>query len=502
MRSNCQTGIKISDIILTYPSLFAADGFIWLIAHKLPLLIVLAIRKYFSGSGQTYMLLPTIIVLMLTSMRIVMIRIGAKIDIRCQQLWFRHLSTFIYASIVDNRPEIEESDFVDGINNDISSIVSTISYGIDTVCNVLYSLFAVCILLSVDARLTLLILIFPVLSFFVSVALKRKVMCFTDQLKYSENEFSHIIVKLLTDNRLVHIEAREREMGEYISTIISKQEENGRKQAVCLNILKALTSTLSELSLIVILVYTLFVPEILFSGNIILVVSYTSDISGAAQYINSLILVYYQCTSYLKDFNAKYCANKCQVPAYVSVDTVRSLIDHIANGKVNVLIGPNGSGKSNFLGFLYTYLGNAVLLKPPVNLLNLSIKENICASDYEVAQVFNSVVEGVALSKSEFSDGYNTIVAPKEVNISGGQAFRIALARTIYAAMTYSNCEYILVDDNLLSVDADMRSRILDYMKKAHKTFIITDQENRELYDECNCIHLKQLSQYKPCSAA
>lgn len=484
--------LRLYDIIAVCPAWFIADCFIWFIAHNLPLLIVLGTKEYFSNMSVSHQSLAVMWIAVLFIVRMLAIHIGAKVDIRCQQRWSEYLYIVIYEAVRHDHSHLSEGTFADGVNNDVSAIVSTLSYGIDTMCNVLYSVFAICILASIDYKLTLLILLFPCLSMLISMCLKGKVVAQTNLLKESENQFSQILIKLLADSRKIRIEGDEERVNSRVSSVLTRQRKNGSLQSAFTGVLHGLTTTLSELSLILILIYATHVPGILENGNIILFVSYTFDIAGAAQYVNSLVLILHQCVSYLDDFNSKYCLTGKNSSPPVQNKSAREFIEKVKRGNVNIMLGANGSGKTQAMLMLQKNLEPAFLLKQPIHLLNATIRENICLSDSCSPSVFDSIVEGVSLPASEFPDGYDTIVASQASNISDGQAFRIALARTIYAAEVCADNAYLLIDDNLLSVDEPTRLKILHYLKASQKTVIITDHEDRDAYCGCNTIKLDQ----------
>jgi len=56
-----------------------------------------------------------------------------------------------------------------------------------------------------------------------------------------------------------------------------------------------------------------------------------------------------------------------------------------------------------------------------------------------------------------FSNGIDTVIGEKGVNISGGQKARISLARAVY-----SNADIMLLDDPLSAVDPEVANKIFD----------------------------------------
>lgn len=433
----------------------------------------------------------------------------------------KHLYAVIYDAAHDGHLGLDEGEFVDGINNDVSTIVSTISYGIDTACNILYSVGTVCVLSTVDFRLTLLILLLPCLSMLLSVCLRKRVVALTSLTKESEDAFSRTLIGLLANGRKLRIEGEEEEATGWVASVLATQRKRGAFQVSFTDELRGLTATLSELSLVLIVAYAVHVPNILENGGIVLFVGYSFDIAGTAQYVNSLILALHQCISYLGDFNEKYRLGSSSSSRKACEPSARELAEHIEWGRVNVLVGANGPGKTSALLGFSDYLdhdghtddridcasrghvGRAVLLRRPIHLLNVSVRENVCLDTTCPRDAFNSIVRGVSLPPTEFPDGYDTVVAPRSTNISDGQAFRIALARTVCAAMAceeegddgargrgrHGTC-CLLIDDNFLSVDERARQHILQYLKEMRQTVVLADHEVRDMYRGCNLIRL------------
>ena len=69
---------------------------------------------------------------------------------------------------------------------------------------------------------------------------------------------------------------------------------------------------------------------------------------------------------------------------------------------------------------------------------------------YEEAK-FNKILEatGLSLDIHKFSDGIDTEIGERGINLSGGQKTRISLARALY-----SDSDVYLLDDPLAAVDA------------------------------------------------
>ena len=72
----------------------------------------------------------------------------------------------------------------------------------------------------------------------------------------------------------------------------------------------------------------------------------------------------------------------------------------------------------------------------------------------------------------DFSRGYDTVIGEKGVTLSGGQAQRVALSRTLL-----KGAPILILDDSLSAVDSRIEQSILDTLKKRYRcntTIIIT----------------------------
>lgn len=154
---------------------------------------------------------------------------------------------------------------------------------------------------------------------------------------------------------------------------------------------------------------------------------------------------------------------------------LRNLCLRFPAGELSLITGPTGSGKSLLLSAL---LGEARLLggvtSAPVSgqgqpriafvsprpwLQNTTIRDNILfGSPYDAAR-YRDVLEACALCEDlrVLADGDLSVVGPGAVSISGGQRWRISLARALY-----SRADTIVMGDVLSAVDARVRQWLVD----------------------------------------
>lgn len=86
-----------------------------------------------------------------------------------------------------------------------------------------------------------------------------------------------------------------------------------------------------------------------------------------------------------------------------------------------------------------------------------SVKDNILFGKVYDEQMFHKALECSSLINDikEFSNGANTVIGERGINISGGQKARISLARAVY-----SEADIYLLDDPLSAVDPQVADDI------------------------------------------
>lgn len=165
--------------------------------------------------------------------------------------------------------------------------------------------------------------------------------------------------------------------------------------------------------------------------------------------------------------------------------TLRDLSINFPTGKLSIVTGNTGSGKSLLLAALAgeASLVSGSVCRPRVDsnveqtgdgrvnshdvaivsqtpwLDDVTIQENILFGVALDQNRYDKVLYCCALDSdlAKFKDGDATRVGIKGVALSGGQRWRISLARALY-----SNARFIILDDVLSAVDAEVRQWILE----------------------------------------
>ncbi|KAI8850823.1 P-loop containing nucleoside triphosphate hydrolase protein [Chytridium lagenaria] len=160
----------------------------------------------------------------------------------------------------------------------------------------------------------------------------------------------------------------------------------------------------------------------------------------------------------------------------------------IEKNGLTAIVGPVGAGKSSLLQAI---LGEMPKKKGEVEifgqiayspqqgwLLNTSLKDNILFGTPLDEARYAQVLFACALDKDimQFPDGDMTEVGERGVTLSGGQAARVNLARSLY-----SRADILLLDDPLAAVDAHVGKHIFENgingsLRKGRTVVLVTHQ--------------------------
>lgn len=437
---------------------FLADLFIWFIAHNLPVVFGLLIQSYFNGNDTIDIAL---IFFALTMLRLVCITIGAYADAFAQHKWAEYLYKEAYNTLKRGNITADEAGFVNAVNEDVSSIVSTVSYMIDTICNLIYGIIVIVILAMISIPLTIVVVVFPIIAVLLNSMIKKKVEYYAKQEKDISNDFSKFVNDTLTNARRIRVSGKQKEQTAVGEEIIQRQQTAGKSYMYLKGIFSTLSSMVAECNLLFIIVYfTLLSASSM--GNVALFITYSFDLSGISQYVSTLIILIQDARVYMNDFYEKL--------EVVKEENSEVRLPVLKEGTINVLIGPNGSGKSFILKAMQKEMKNAVLLPENYHLFTDALDVNIRLD--EKKEYPNDIV-------SDIPNTFN----PNE--ISGGQKFRTALLRTMIR-----DENIILIDHNLMSVDEKQRKEIYEYMLSTGKTIVLTDHDERNEYKDFNIVRI------------
>lgn len=467
--------INVKTLIKEYPKYFVLDLLIWLLAHNIPLLLSYLIKLYFDSNQNNNLLIIVFLYTIIFLLRFPLIKLGADIDIKAQHKWANVMYERIISKCLESRKVSDSNSqiFIDTIQNDINSIVSYISYGVDTICNVVGSIIAFIIIASINIYVAMVILVVPILIFFILNFLKDKLYDKSMIIRNNETNLIKIYQDVIGESRKIRIESLENKYFDIYNKHLMKNKSDKFKYSYFNIMINTINQSLVDLNLISILLAVIYFRN--FSvGDLALLISYSFIINDLSTYVSTFIVINNDLKVSLDSFNNKLNFNLCEDKSIFKVDNI---INRISLGKVNVLIGDNGSGKSRIFKELASNREYCLVLKNS-SVLSEDLYENIVTDGNPY--MYREIVEIFSLN---YLEDRKELISDE---LSGGQIDRIAIARALL-----SGKDVILIDNNLFSIDFAIRSLIFEEFENSGKTFLIADTEYRNEYKNFNVIYLK-----------
>lgn len=467
--------INVKTLIKEYPKYFVLDLLIWLLAHNIPLLLSYLIKLYFDTNQNNNLLIIVFLYTIIFLLRFPLIKLGADIDIKAQHKWANVMYERIISKCLEPRKVSDSNSqiFIDTIQNDINSIVSYISYGVDTICNVVGSIIAFIIIASINIYVAMVILVVPILIFFILNFLKDKLYDKSMIIRNNETNLIKIYQDVIGESRKIRIESLENKYFDIYNKHLMKNKSDKFKYSYFNIMINTINQSLVDLNLISILLAVIYFRN--FSvGDLALLISYSFIINDLSTYVSTFIVINNDLKVSLDSFNNKLNFNLCEDKSIFKVDNI---INRISLGEVNVLIGDNGSGKSRIFKELASNREYCLVLKNS-SVLSEDLYENIVTDGNPY--MYREIVEIFSLN---YLEDRKELISDE---LSGGQIDRIAIARALL-----SGKDVILIDNNLFSIDFAIRSLIFEEFENSGKTFLIADTEYRNEYKNFNVIYLK-----------
>lgn len=465
--------IRLLDILKESKKYFFLDIIIWFFAHNIPILMAYLLKLYFDSNYKNSLYLQVGLYIILFILRIVLIKIGANVDIKAQHMWansfYERITNKAYKQV--SLKETKIRSLIDIIQNDINSIVGTISYGIDTFCNLFGIILAFIIMLSINIYISLVVMLIPIIIFFITKALKNKIYNKSNTIRENESYIINSYQEIIENLQQIRINSLEDKMLNLYLNLLGKNKKDKIKYGYFKSYISILNDFIVDFNIIIIFVGAIFFK--ITAGELSLFISYSFSINDLATYISSFTVIYSELGVYIDSFNKKM--NDVIIENEENVD-FNKIIDKIKPNTINVIIGENGSGKTKILKSISKSYKYPLVLKNS-SVLSENLYENISLG--EKSQNFDKIVDLFSLNDLK----NRKKLSQKE--LSGGQIDRIAIARVL----KFKN-NVILIDNNLLSINEKIRKSILNYFEKSKSTFVITDQQDRKEYINYNKIFI------------
>ena len=319
-------------------------------------------------------------------------------------------------------------------------------------------------------------------------------------------------------------------------------------------IIRSIIKNSFEIYFLIIIILIIFLKENQLQADII--ISYGVFLFAAYKIIPSVHLIYSHIVSFLGSSNSlkvitKELTNKNLYPEITkdnflinniklnnvsfSYDKKKNVLKNInydlPKNKIVGICGKSGSGKTTFIdlisGLIAPIIGN-IYINNKINettnellisnssycsqktiLIDDTIENNICLqADNKIDKELLS--EAIKIAELEefvesFENGVHTIIGEKGIRISGGEAQRINIARTIYL-----NRKFIYFDESLNNLDMITSKKILNNLKKishektiffiTHDLRLLSDFEEVLIFNEGKLVENASYSKLKEAS--
>ncbi|KAF9165068.1 hypothetical protein DFQ26_000661 [Actinomortierella ambigua] len=194
---------------------------------------------------------------------------------------------------------------------------------------------------------------------------------------------------------------------------------------------------------------------------------------------------------YMKDADFSW------LESQISNPTLKFINLNVKPKELVAVVGDVGSGKSSLLTAIMGQIkvvagdksvnGSMAYVPHDAWLLNATLKENILFGKPYSRQKYNDILRVCALNRdlNLLSNGDETEIGERGVNLSYGQRQRVSLARAVY-----SDAEIMLLDDPLSGMDAQIGKHIFQECIKgylANKTVVYVTNQLQHL---AHCDHI------------
>nr|UOU03342.1 ATP-binding cassette subfamily C4-4-1 [Brachionus rubens] len=176
--------------------------------------------------------------------------------------------------------------------------------------------------------------------------------------------------------------------------------------------------------------------------------------------------------------------------------TLKNITFQAHQGDLIALIGSVGAGKSSLISSLLDELqkmsGSLFYVPQEPWIFTASLKQNILFGKPYDKKKFDEIIKVCCLDEDlkTLSNGENTIIGEKGINLSGGQRARVSVARALY-----SDSQIYLFDDPLSAVDFNVAKKLYEncinkYLKSkikilvTHQVHHLASNANEILYLE------------------
>lgn len=491
-----------------------------------PKLIGIITDNISNGKSNTSFLLKTILCIILIYLimsisrfmwRMFIIGTSKYIEYDIRNKFFKHIQKLSQDFYSKNKT----GDLMSLATNDLNAVRMALGFGIVMITDSSFlSILTICIMLSINVRLTLFSLIpLPLIalsSFIFGKKIYRKFL----KVQKSFSNLTDVVQESFSGIRVIKSYVQEKKEFENFTNKNEKNLKTNMSYVKLSSFFSPLIEFISSLSFVVLVgIGGIFVIDGYISlGDFISFNMYLSNLVWPMMAIGGVIntiqrgfaslerienvlniepIIYDKETENLSSLNGDIVIKNLSFKYSGSnVNALNNINLNIKCGQTLGILGKTGSGKTtliNLLLRLYNADDNHIFINSTdINKIPLSfLRENIGVVTQEAFLFSTSISENINLANEtlnmddiissakasdvydniiDFPDKFNTLVGERGVSLSGGQKQRISISRALI-----KNPEILIFDDCLSAVDAKTEVKILENLKKAmkNKTSII-----------------------------
>ncbi len=499
-----------------------------MIIHVFPLIPGLITKKFFdsleaSGKINSEIAGLMALIIVVALVRSLIIRIGGEIDAVHRFNMSALLRRNLLECIINNTSSGSHNSLGETMNcfrDDIGEIEDTISYTLDLFGDGIFAIVALVILLSINAKITL--LVFAPLVIVMGLAKKtmKYIEKYRSAARESTGEVSGAIGEIFGGIQAIKVSGSEKYIIDNLNSLNKERHKSMVKDKVFVSVMDGIYDNTVNIGtgFILLLAGKYMVSGSFSVGDFSLFVYYLDFVADFAGFFGEVVARYKQggvafkrmfmllgsnSEEKLLEHNSLHFKGELPKPSirnnykpleelkiedltymYNDINGIKNINLTVSKGEFVVITGRIGSGKTTLvktiLGLLQKDKGkvywnnnevkdNSEFFTPPVstytsqspNLFSDTLKNNILLGLEENGENLNESIYSAVLEKDieNFNFGVETIVGSKGVKLSGGQRQRVALAR-----MFARKSELYILDDISSALDIETEINLWDRM--------------------------------------